>query len=113
MVALEAKAPGADPTESAKAHGYFVRHAAQMDYPRYRALGLPIGSGIVEGACKTLVKERLDGGGMWWSEAGAQTVGTLRALYRSGLDRWHHFWDGAPYATGRTDSRARSESQVA
>ena len=113
MVALEAKAPGADPTESAKAHGYFVRHAAHMDYPRYRALGLPIGSGIVEGACKTLVKERLDGGGMWGSEAGAQTVGTLRALYRSGLDRWHHFWDGAPYATGRTDSRARSESQVA
>jgi hypothetical protein len=115
MTALEAQAPGADPTAVAKEHGYFVRHAAQMDYPRYRALGLPIGSGIVEGACRTLVKERLDGGGMWWTRAGAQTVGTLRALYRSGFDRWHQFWAEGPYATRRPELTpdARSELQVA
>jgi len=76
MVALEAQTPEANLVDLAKAHDYFVRHAAQMDYPRYRALGLPIGSGIVEGARETLVNERLDGDGMrWWSE-------------KPGLKRW-------------------------
>jgi len=114
MTALEAKYPGDDPKTVEKEHHYFVNHAAQMDYPRYRAMGLPIGSGIVEGACKTLVKERLDGGGMWWTEAGAQTLGTLRALYRSGLGRWRQFWADRPYAAPRhrsgPDPKSLSES---
>ena len=51
----------------------------------------------------------------WWTEAGAQTVGTLRALYRSGVDRWHQFWAEGPYAMRRSKvtSDGRSESQVA
>ena len=65
MIALEAQGPGVEPKAIATEHGYFVRHANQMDYPRYRALGLPVGSWIVEGACKTLIKERLDGGAPW------------------------------------------------
>lgn len=98
MTALEEEHPGNNPEEVQKQHRYFVNHADQMDYPRYRAMGLPIGSGIVEGACRTLVKERLDGGGMWWTDVGAQAIGTLRALYRSG--RWRQFWAKHPYATG-------------
>ncbi len=80
MAALEAHHPGANPTIIQEHHQYFVHQASRRDYPRYRALGLPIGSGIIEGTCKTLVKERLDAGGMW-TRAGAQAIGTLRALY--------------------------------
>ena len=80
MAALEAHHPGAHPTTVQEHHQYFVHQASRMDYPRYRALGLPIGSGIIEGTCQTLVKERLDAGGMWWTRVGAQTIGTWRAL---------------------------------
>ena len=54
MAAPEAQHPGAGPEKVAEHHRYFVKQADRMDYPRYKALGLPIGSGIVEGACKTL-----------------------------------------------------------
>ncbi len=101
MAELEAQHPGADPKKVAEHHGYFVNQANRMDYPKYKALGLPIGSGIVEGACKTLVKQRLDAGGMWWNPAGIQSIGTLRALYRSGRERWRAFWAGQPYAAER------------
>lgn len=42
-----------------------------MHYARYRAQGLPIGSGVTEAACKTLVKQRLCGSGMKWVERDA------------------------------------------
>ena len=101
MAELEAQHPGADPKKVAEHHGYFMNQADRMDYPRYTALGLPIGSGTVECACRTLVKQRLDAGGMWWLPRGIQSVGTLRALYRSGKDRWQAFWAGRPYAAER------------
>ena len=112
MAALEAQQPGADPEKVTEHHRYFVNQADRMDYPRYKALGLPIGSGIVEGACdralarkwsyhKTVVKQRLDAGGMWWNPGGIQSIGTLRALYRSGRARWRAFWAGQPYAAER------------
>ncbi len=88
MAALEAQHPGADPEKVAEHHRYFTNQADRMDYPRYRALELPIGSGIVEGACKILVKQRLDAGGMRWNPGGIQSISTLRALYRSGRERW-------------------------
>jgi len=111
MTALEAQQPGTNSDEVQKHHHYFVNHADQMDYPRYRALGLPIGSGIVEGTCKTLVKEQLDAGGMWWSRVGAQAIGTLRALYRSGW--WNQFWATRPYATAPRRPDANSQARPA
>ncbi len=101
MAALEAQRPGADPEKAAEHHRYFTNQADRMDYPRYRALELPIGLGIVEGACKILVKQRLDAGGMWWNPGGIQSIGTLRALYRSGRERWRALWAGCPYAAER------------
>lgn len=74
--------------------GYFQYHRDRMHYPRYRALGLPIGSGRVEGACKTVLKQRLSQAGMRWRVRGAQAVATLRALHRSG--RWAAFWATQP-----------------
>jgi hypothetical protein len=49
---------------------YFRNYQHQMRYPRYRAAHLPIGSGVTEAACKTLVKQRLCRSGMRWRERG-------------------------------------------
>lgn len=46
----------------------------------YQDMGWPIGSGVTEAACKTLVKQRLCRAGMRWTEDGAQTILSLRAL---------------------------------
>ncbi len=73
---------------------YFTEHAPRMDYPRFIAMQLPIGSGAIESACKTLIEEREKGAGMRWTEEGAQAVATLRALHRSG--RWEAFWKTHP-----------------
>lgn len=80
--------------EVRKAIGYFTEHAARMDYPTFIALKLPIGSGAIESACKTLIEEREKGAGMRWTRTGAQSVATLRALHRSG--RWTPFWQRHP-----------------
>ncbi len=75
---------------------YFAFHQDRLDYPRYLLAGFPIGSGIIESACKTVLKQRESGSGMRWVEAGAQAVATLRALQRSG--HWQAFWRKAPWA---------------
>lgn len=80
----------------AKERAYFAYHAKRLDYPHYRSLGFPIGSGIIESACKIVLKQRESGGGMRWKEAGAQAIATLRALHRSG--KWQAFWDSHPLA---------------
>ena len=54
--------------------GYFATNAERMDYPAFRARGLPIGSGAVESAARHLVQDRLKRAGMRWSEPGAQAV---------------------------------------
>jgi hypothetical protein len=58
---------------------YFRNHLRQMHYVRYRDFGMPIGSGVTEAACKTLVKQRLCRSGMRWKETGAQMILSLRA----------------------------------
>jgi hypothetical protein len=67
---------------------YFENQVHRMDYPKYRAKGWPIGSGPVEAACKQVVNQRLKGTGMRWSEAGADAVCHLRALFRSEKGQW-------------------------
>lgn len=61
--------------------GYFATNAARMDYPAYRAQGLPIGSGAVESAAKHLVQSRMKRAGMRWSERGAQAMLALCAHF--------------------------------
>ena len=64
---------------------YLENNQQHMDYPRYRALGLPIGSGEVEAQCKTLVGARCKLAGMRnWSYAGAEAVLRLRAAVQDG-----------------------------
>jgi len=69
---------------------YFRRHRARMRYAEATAQGLPIGSGVVEAACKTLVTQRLKRSGMRWRHAGGQAILTLRSLVQS--DRFDHGW---------------------
>lgn len=72
---------------------YVANNQHHMDYPRYRALGLPIGSGQVEAQCKTLVGARCKQAGMRnWTYAGAEAVLRLRAACQDGTfrDLWQH-----------------------
>lgn len=70
---------------------YFGNHLHQMRYARYGENGIPIGSGVTEAACKTLVKQRLCCSGMRWTPEGAQIVLSLRALTLT-PSRWDQFW---------------------
>jgi hypothetical protein len=71
---------------------YFTNQVHRMDYPRYRAKGWYIGSGVAESACKRVVGQRLKGGGMRWGEDGADALCHLRALFLSDKDQWMSFW---------------------
>jgi arginine decarboxylase-like protein len=71
--------------------GYFERNRHRMQYDEYLALGYPIGTGAVEGTCKNLVKERMEGTGMRWTVAGAEAVLKLRSVYQSHY--WSDFWN--------------------
>lgn len=69
---------------------YFRKHRTRMRYAQFTADGLPIGSGVVEAACKSVVTQRLKLSGMRWSDEGAQAVLTPRALDQSG--RFDQAW---------------------
>jgi len=68
---------------------YFAERREYMKYDEYLAAGYPIGSGVVEGACRHLVKDRMEQTGMRWRIAGAQAVLSLRAIYIN--DDWDAF----------------------
>jgi len=70
---------------------YFRKHRERMRYQRFAADGLPIGSGVVEAACKTLVTQRMKQSGMRWGEDGGQAVLTVRGWTQSG-DRFDRAW---------------------
>jgi hypothetical protein len=64
--------------------GYFANNHQHMQYDQYLAAGYPIGSGVAEGACRHLVKDRMEQTGMRWVVEGAQSLLHLRALYLNG-----------------------------
>jgi hypothetical protein len=68
---------------------YFAARSDYMRYDEYLAAGYPIGSGVVEGACRHLVKDRMEQAGMRWRIAGAQAILSLRAIYVN--DDWDAF----------------------
>ena len=70
---------------------YFRRNRRRMYYARWKAKGLPIGSGVVEAACKTLVTQRMKRSGMRWRHEGGQAILTFRALAQS--DRFERGWN--------------------
>lgn len=72
--------------------GYLRNNLHRTDYPRYIAEGWHIGSGKVESACKTVVGQRLKGGGMRWHAEPTTALCQLRALYKSQPELWRSFW---------------------
>jgi hypothetical protein len=70
--------------------GYLRRNRSRMRYDEYLAKGWPIASGAVEGACKNVIKDRMERSGMRWSEDGAEAMVKLRATYLSG--DFEKFW---------------------
>ena len=79
-----------------KAIDYFTGNAARMDYARYAAAGLPLGSGIVESACRLVSGLRVKQPGMRWSLPGVQAILSLRALHLSQTSAWTDFWKRKP-----------------
>jgi hypothetical protein len=70
---------------------YFEHHQDKMLYQTYRAQGLFYGSGVVEGGCRSVVGQRLKESGMFWTEAEATSVLTLRVAPKS--YRWDECWN--------------------
>lgn len=69
---------------------YIEKRTDLMRYKEFLDDHLPVGSGVVEAACKTLATERLKRSGMSWREPGLQSILTLRSLLQS--DRWNQAW---------------------
>ena len=65
-------------------YDYLDKHRHHIDYARFKELGLPIGSGMVESACKWLIQQRFKGVGMRWSEDGFNHLLHLRLAWVNG-----------------------------
>ncbi len=69
---------------------YLKKRKEQMQYPRFQALGWPIGSGAVESGNKLVVQARLKGSGMHWAESNVNPMLAIRNILCS--DRWREEW---------------------
>jgi len=70
---------------------YLANHASSLNYPYYLAKGYPIATGVIEGACRYLVKDRMEITGARWGLEGGEAVLNLRALYING--DFDAYWD--------------------
>ncbi len=68
---------------------YLEANRHRMNYDEYLAAGYPIASGVIEGACRHVVKDRMERSGMRWTAAGAQAMLDLRTTYING--QWNVF----------------------
>jgi hypothetical protein len=64
--------------------GYFEKNRKRMRYDNYLAEGYPIASGIIEGACRHLVRDRMERAGMHWTPSGAQAMLDVRSVHVDG-----------------------------
>jgi len=71
--------------------GYLEKNSCRMRYDEYLRRGYPIASGVIEGACRHLVKDRMERSGMRWTLEGARSMLNLRAAFQS--DYWRLFLD--------------------
>lgn len=77
--------------KATKELNYFKKHRKRMNYKLHLDNGWPIGSGVVEAACKSVVKQRMCRSGQRWTRTGGQRILNLRTFVKS--DRWNHFWE--------------------
>ncbi len=67
-----------------KCADYLLKYAEFLRYDQYLKAGLPIATGVIEGACRHLIKDRMDLTGARWGLVGAESVLRLRSLRSSG-----------------------------
>lgn len=72
---------------------YLKNHSHKMDYKTYLEKGYPISTGLIEGCCGHLIKDRMENSGMRWSIQGAQNIIDLRSVKKNG--DWSDFMDYA------------------
>jgi len=84
---------------------YLANHAAYLNYPLYLAKGYPIATGVIEGACRHLVKDRMEITGARWGLEGAEAVLTLRALVING--DFEAYWDFHEHQEYHRNHRAK------
>ena len=82
-IARRMTAPGVDTAAIDPHFTYLTNHQARLGYARLRRRGLPCGSGVTEGACKSVVSMRAKGSGQRWHAGGLTAALTLRAIYLS------------------------------
>ena len=80
---------GSKRTKLRKICGYLEKNRHRMRYDEYLACGYPIASGVIEGACRHVVKDRLERTGMNWTVPGAQAMLELRCIYLT--EQWDAF----------------------
>lgn len=68
---------------------YLRKNQQRMHYDAYLAAGYPIASGVIEGACRHLIKDRMERAGMHWTLAGAQAMLDVRSVWIGGY--WEAF----------------------
>jgi hypothetical protein len=73
----------------AKVCAYFEANHERMRYDEYLKAGYPIASGAVEGACRHLIKDRMERAGMHWTVPGAQAMLDVRSIYVS--EQWDEY----------------------
>lgn len=86
-----------------RACSYLRNQRRFIDYADYKRLGLPIGSGVTEAACKTVFTQRLKLSGMQWKRGGAQIILRLRIVLLSGI------WDQAYQASVTSNTSCHIE----
>ena len=81
-----------------KCADYLKKYAAYLRYDEYLAAGLPIATGVIEGAVRHLVKDRMELTGARWRLTGAEAILRLRALRSSGdFDEYWQFHEAQEY----------------
>jgi hypothetical protein len=76
----------------AKVITFFHNHRRWMRYDAYLAAGLPVRTGVVESACGSVVKHRMEGEGKRWSLEGAEAILALRSLKKSHDNDLRDYW---------------------
>ena len=89
---------------------YFEKRKKYMRYDEYISKGYPIGSGVIEGTCRSFIKDRMELSGMRWTEEGAESMLELRSVKVNGC--WNDFWENF-ISTKRNVIYANQDKKVA
>jgi hypothetical protein len=87
--AQERGLPSAKKKALARICSYLHKNRQRMRYDEYLSAGYPIASGVIEGACRHLIKDRMERAGMHWTLSGAQSMLDLRSVWIGG--NWELF----------------------